>query len=232
MTTLVKATTALVLAASGVDKAIGSSERAKAAWSGVCAMGLVGNKPSLTLDLIGSELVNACLRVATKAQAKHIATPASLSRNGFPTAYGWFRDLVRVHEAGLCKYLLPSCTDNGGKPFSLTELRRGTDPVQPKRARKAKKVATPKGGKLNQTVEQPAKVATPAATITFTDVRKFLVAMRKQGKVEMLAKHQADISVILAESGNIARMIETAARVAREAKAAKKTAKVRVRKAA
>jgi hypothetical protein len=216
--TLASATTALVAAGSTVDKAINDTTATCTTYARFVAKGLIAK--TFTLDDASDALVAACMIAATPKQRKEIGTIGSLSRNGFPTVYGWFRMLVRISEAGRLADLL----NVNGKPskWTLQTLGRDCKAVQPKAPRKASKGK----GKADKAAPETATAPVAAAPITIKAMRTFIVALRKAGATADLMAHEADVSVILAEAGNLARLIEAKKLAAKKAKA-KGTVKAR-----
>jgi hypothetical protein len=214
--TLASATSALVAAGSTVDKAINDTTATCTAYARFVAKGIIAK--TFTLDDASDALVAACMIAATPKQRKEIGTIGSLSRNGFPTVYGWFRMLVRISEAGRLADLL----NVNGKPskWTLQTLGRDCKAVQPKAPRKASK------SKADKAAPETATAPVAAAAVDYKAVRTFLVNARKAGATADLMAHEADVSVILAEAGNLARLIEAKKLAAKKAKA-KGTVKAR-----
>jgi hypothetical protein len=230
--TLNSVTLALVAVATGVDKAIAKAADAKSAWAAFCAAGLVGDKPSLTLDAIGEAMLEACrAKCSTVRQRKQLERVSHLAKHGFSTAYGWLMDLRRVHEAGLTVLMLASETGNGGKPYSLTELRRGTDPRQPKAKGRTGKAITPKAD-AEPTPNATAPVA-PADGLTLETVAAFLEAEAKRRSAKSLADNdQAALGRITAATATMVRMVEAHIKAKADKAKAKPAKAKRVRKAA
>lgn len=222
-------TVAMVAAASGVDTALKSGENACNQWARFCSKRLMGNKPSLTLDDVSATLVAACLAVATPKQRKEIGSIGTLAKHGFATAYGWYRMLVRIHAANM----LPQLAE---PKSSLWALGKAAPSTQSPSKRKAKGKATKGKGKAEtapETAPQATPSATPSAVMGWADVRAFLIAQRKsaRGGTKGLFASEADISVCVAEIGNIVGAMERA-RKAKAASAAKAKTVGTIKKAA
>ena len=233
--TLPSLSAALLGSAGRVASAIAKAEDHKNPWAIFCAMGLQGDTPSLTLDAVGDALLTAINATLPKRAPRFASLAEAAKAEGrFRTLYGWYRELVRVHAANL----LTELTGPNARP--LTMVARGIG--------EAKKAAKPKVAKADKPVVdagsaddgagegdgQAANRPNVAAPLTFADVRAFLVSARETMNVKQLATVEADLSVIVAEAGNLARMLETARKVAANAKANKapRTRKAPVAKAA
>lgn len=216
MTTLATHTTAMVAAASGVDTAMRNGEHACNTWARFCAKRMMGNKPSLTLDDVSATLVAACMAVATPKQKREIGTVGSLAKNGFATAYGWFRMLARIEAAGMLPQL-------GEAKSSLWALGKSVPAQQPKAPRKGKAkgktVAKGKGSDAGTVAPQATVQPSVPAPIGFKECREFLVSVRKGKNLKAIQANEAHLSVIIAEASNIARMLETARKAQAKAKA-------------
>ena len=223
--TLASVTADLFNAGRAVDGVLRRSETAKQSWAQFCAMRLVGDKPSLTMEQVADAIVEQVRSRVGVRKAKAIGSIADVSKAGFGTIAGWFYDLRRVEKAGLLTRL------TGPDAVPLTTLRRGTDPT----TEGAK--ATAKGRKAKAAPATAAAQVEPSApvsaSLTMEQVAAFLEGEAKRRSAKSLADHeQGPLGRIVAASATMVRMVENHVAAQAKAKAAKATAKPRRRKAA
>jgi len=217
------ATVAMVAAATGVDTALRNGEQACNVWARYCAKRLMGDKPSLTLDDVAATLVAACLAVATPKQKKEIGTVGTLAKNGFATAYGWHRMLVRIHAANM----LPQLAEAKSSLWALGKAAPSTQAPSSRKGKgkKGKGKAGANNGSADANVAETQLSPAPSASLGWKDVAAFVIAERKAGKADAkrLMDNEPAIANIIAELGNIARLMETARKAKARSKAKAKT---------
>lgn len=230
ISTLATVTVALFVPAAAIARATDKAQSACNAWSTFCAAGLVGVKPSLTLDGIGDALVTAYN--AKQPVKGRVNSPSAMNKAGGQggVVYGWFRMLVRIAAAGDSQ--LARLATEG-----LYTVGRGIAATQPQKG-KGKPAPTADKVDVNPAPVDASPVLTAAAAATvlsLKDIADRLVAMRKTDTAKAMAANEAQLTRILNEAATMGRMVATyraELRKAAEAKAAKGKRAPRAAKAA
>lgn len=210
--TLQTASAALVAAATGMDRAAARSEPAKQAWALYCATNMLAK--SLTMEQVTEAIIAAAKEAAGVRRGAKLNSLTDVSKGYSSTLAGWVYDLRRVEKAGLLKLIVDG--------QSLTTIRRGTDPTQPK-------VTSRKGGDSkslsnNDNKPSPTVVVTPPSS--FSEACAAFIAASKRAKVAAIANsHQAELALVIQTATALARQVEAhiaakAARQPRQRKAA------------